>query len=67
MRSRASFARIYYVDGQYGLGELPVQIVVGAGPVRGTVTMPAYESSEPWGGSSSPRSSTNAVRMGPGT
>jgi hypothetical protein len=55
MRSRSSFARIHAVDGQYGLGELPVQIVVGVDPVRGTVIMPADESSEPWGGSSSPR------------
>ena len=67
MRSPASFERIYAVDGQYGLGELPVQFAVGVDPVRGTVTMRADESSESWGGSSSPRPSTNAVRMGPGT
>ena len=67
MRSPASFARIHAVDGQYGFGELPVQVVVGVDPVRGSVIMPADESSESWGGSSSPRPSTNAVRMGPGT
>ena len=66
MRSPASFARIQAVDGQYGLGELPVQFVVGVDPVRGTVIMPADESSESWGGSSSPRPSTKRCPDGTG-